>query len=94
MLIKFVRFCRLEARIDKKYQTLEYDAGQTEDRLDDKTCLQLINIPHARLKDKPAFKPYAEEVVGKNVKSQTVNVETKDIRTKPVAKPGNVDVDK
>lgn len=93
MIIKFLRFCRVDARVDRKYQTLEYDAGETEDRLDDKTCLQLINIPHSRLHDKPAFKPYAEEVVG-SVKSQTVRVETKDIKTKPVAKPGNVDVDK
>ena len=93
MIIKFLRFCAVEARVDRKYQTLEYEAGETTDVLDDKTCLQLINIPAARLKDKPAFKPYAEEVVG-NVKSQTVRVETKDIKTKPVTKPGNVDVSK
>ena len=93
MIIKFLRFCRVQARVDKQYQTLEYDAGETTDVLDDKTCLELINIPPSRLKDKPAFKPYAEEVVG-NVKSQTVHVETKDIKTKPVAKPGNVDVNK
>ncbi len=93
MNIKFLRDCAVEARVDKKYQVLEYEAGQTTDELDDKTCLQLINIPHARLGDKPAWKPYAEEIV-ENVKSQTVKVETKDIKTKPVAKPGNVDVDK
>ncbi len=93
MIIKFLRFCAVQARVDKKYQTLEYEAGETTDVLDDKTCLQLINIPAARLQDKPAFKPYAEEVAG-NVKSQTVRVETKDIKTKPVAKPGNVDVSK